>query len=147
MILGCTSNTFEDIEKVHQYADYMGLGPFRFTTTKQNLSPVLGLNRYEIIIQQMESHGIKIPVIAIGGILVDDIDDLMAGDALTIPESKDTSRSEISTYVFSFKNQYKKLHMRFSMRKDNIGTSLKASSAVIKLRDIIFCSPFLELVK
>ena len=67
----------------------------------------------------------------------DDIDDLMAGDALTIPESKDTSRSEISTYVFSFKNQYKKLHMRFSMRKDNIGTSPKASVAVTKLKKII----------
>ena len=67
----------------------------------------------------------------------DDIDDLMAGDALTIPESKDTSRSEISTYIFSFKNQYKKLHMRFSMRKDNIGTSPKASLAVTKLKKII----------
>ena len=67
----------------------------------------------------------------------DDIDDLMAGDALTIPESKDTSRSEISTYIFSFKNQYKKLHMRFSMRKDNIGTSAKASVAVTKLKKII----------
>ena len=67
----------------------------------------------------------------------DDIDNLMAEDALTIPESKDTSRSEISTYIFSFKNQYKKLHMRFSMRKDNIGTSPKASSAITKLREII----------
>ena len=61
----------------------------------------------------------------------------MAEDTLTIPESKDTSRPEISTYIFSFKNQYKKLHMRFSMRKDNIGTSSKASAAVIKLREII----------
>ena len=67
----------------------------------------------------------------------DDIDNLMAEDALTIPESKDTSRSEISTYIFSFKNQYKKLHMRFSMRKDNIGTSPKASVAVTKLKKII----------
>ena len=67
----------------------------------------------------------------------DDINNLMAEDALTIPESKDTSRSEISTYIFSFKNQYKKLHMRFSMRKDNIGTSPKASSAITKLRKII----------
>ena len=67
----------------------------------------------------------------------DDIDNLMAEDALTIPESKDTSRSEISTYIFSFKNQYKKLHMRFSMRKDNIGTSRKANSAMTKLREII----------
>ena len=67
----------------------------------------------------------------------DDINHLMAEDALTIPESKDTSRSEISTYIFSLKNQYKKLHMRFSMRKDNIGTSAKASSAITKLKKII----------
>ena len=67
----------------------------------------------------------------------DDINNLMAEDALTIPESKDTSRSEISTYIFSFKNKYKRLHMRFSMRKDNIGTSAKASSAIIKLKEII----------
>ena len=67
----------------------------------------------------------------------DDVNNLMAEDALTIPESKDTSRSEISTYIFSFKNPYKKLHMRFSMRKDNIGTSRKANSAMTKLREII----------
>ena len=67
----------------------------------------------------------------------DDINNLMAEDALTIPESKDTSRSEISTYIFSFKNKYKKLHMRFSMRKDNIGTSAKAGDAIIKLKEII----------
>ena len=67
----------------------------------------------------------------------DDINNLMAEDALTIPESKYTSRSEISTYIFSFKNKYKRLHMRFSMRKDNIGTSAKASPAIIKLKEII----------
>ena len=67
----------------------------------------------------------------------DDINNLMAEDTLTIPESKDTSRSEISTYIFSFKNHYKKLHMRFSMRKDNIGISPKAGSAITKLREII----------
>ena len=67
----------------------------------------------------------------------DDINNLMAEDALTIPASKDTSRPEISTYIFSFKNKYRRLHMRFSMRKDNIGTSAKANSAVIKLREII----------
>ena len=67
----------------------------------------------------------------------DDINNLMSEDALTIPESKDTSRSEISTYIFSIKNQYKKLHMRFSMRKDNISTSPKAGDAVTKLKAII----------
>ena len=67
----------------------------------------------------------------------DDINNLMSEEALTIPESKDTSRSEISTYIFSFENKYKKLHMRFSMRKDNIGTSPKASDAVTKLKQTI----------
>ena len=67
----------------------------------------------------------------------DDINNLMSEDALTIPESKETSRSEISTYIFSIKNQYKKLHMRFSMRKDNIGTSPKAGDAVTKLKQTI----------
>ena len=67
----------------------------------------------------------------------DDINNLMSEDALTIPESRDTSRSEISTYIFSIKNQYKKLHMRFSMRKDNIGTSPKAGDAVTKLKQTI----------
>ena len=67
----------------------------------------------------------------------DDINNLMAEDALTIPASKDTSRPEISTYIFSFKNKYRRLHMRFSMRKDNIDTSAKASPAIIKLKEII----------
>ena len=67
----------------------------------------------------------------------DDINNLMAEDALTIPASKDTSRPEISTYIFSFKNKYRRLHMRFSMRKDNIGTSAKASPAIVKLKEII----------
>ena len=67
----------------------------------------------------------------------ENINNLMAEDALTIPASKDTSRPEISTYIFSFKNKYRRLHMRFSMRKDNIGTSAKASPAIIKLKEII----------
>lgn len=67
----------------------------------------------------------------------DDINNLLAADALTIPESKDTSRAKISTYIFSFENQYKKLHMRFSMRKDNIDTSPKASAAIANLKRII----------
>ena len=42
-IIGGTANTFEDIEHlVSAGADYIGLGPFRFTETKKNLSPVLG---------------------------------------------------------------------------------------------------------
>lgn len=50
-IIGVTANTIDDIEAVrHLDIDYIGLGPFRFTQTKEKLSPVLGLNGYQDII-------------------------------------------------------------------------------------------------
>ena len=43
-VIGGTANTFEDIVTlVNKGVDDIGLGPFRFTTTKDNLSPILGI--------------------------------------------------------------------------------------------------------
>ncbi|MCD8295958.1 MAG: thiamine phosphate synthase [Prevotella sp.] len=77
-IIGGTANTFEQI-KAHAEAgaDYVGVGPFRFTTTKQGLAPVLGLDGYKNIVPQMKAENILIPIIAIGGIALDDIPALM----------------------------------------------------------------------
>ncbi|MFB6307256.1 MAG: thiamine phosphate synthase, partial [Flavobacteriales bacterium] len=76
-IIGGTANTFDDIEALSKdEVDYIGLGPFRFTTTKKKLSPVLGFKGYKQIISQCVQHNIKIPVIAIGGIRLNDIDQL-----------------------------------------------------------------------
>ena len=73
--IGGTANTFEDIVKrAEEKVDYIGLGPYRFTATKKNLSPVLGLDGYIGIMQQMKAAKINIPVIAIGGIALPDID-------------------------------------------------------------------------
>lgn len=78
-IIGGTANTFEDVERLYrQGADYIGCGPFRFTTTKKNLSPVLGLEGYQHIVGQMKSHGINLPIVAIGGILESDIKSILA---------------------------------------------------------------------
>ncbi len=78
-IIGGTANTFEDVERLYrQGADYIGCGPFRFTTTKKNLSPVLGLEGYQHIVDQMKSHGINLPIVAIGGILESDIKSILA---------------------------------------------------------------------
>ena len=78
-IIGGTANTFEDVELLwRQGANYIGCGPYRFTTTKKNLSPVLGLDGYRHIISKMKAHDINIPVVAIGGILQPDIKDVMA---------------------------------------------------------------------
>ncbi len=77
-IIGGTANTFEDIERLaSQGADYIGCGPFRFTTTKEKLAPVLGLEGYRRIVAQMEEHGTALPIVAIGGITFDDIPVIM----------------------------------------------------------------------
>lgn len=77
-IIGGTANTFEDVKRIYSAgADYIGCGPFRFTTTKKKLSPILGLDGYSRIIEQMTAYGINIPVIAIGGILLQDVSDIM----------------------------------------------------------------------
>ena len=77
-IIGGTANTFEDIRMHHEAgADYIGCGPFRYTTTKKNLSPILGLNGYTNIVSQMKAEDIYIPIIAIGGITIEDIPLLM----------------------------------------------------------------------
>ena len=77
-IIGGTANTFEDAERHWRMgADYLGIGPFRFTETKQNLSPILGLEGYTSIINRMTEAGINLPTVAIGGVTYDDIPALL----------------------------------------------------------------------
>ena len=76
--IGGTANTFEDVKAHYEAdADYIGCGPFRFTTTKEKLSPILGLEGYHEIIQKMKAENIDIPIVAIGGITKEDIPDIM----------------------------------------------------------------------
>ena len=73
-IIGNTCNTLEDL--IHAQSkpiDYVGLGPFRFTNTKSNLSPVLGMKGYKDILKEAKS---QIPVVAIGGIVLNDLEQL-----------------------------------------------------------------------
>ncbi len=77
-IIGGTANTFDDVKALHEAgADYIGCGPFRFTTTKEKLSPILGLDGYRDIIKKMRENRINIPIVAIGGITLDDIPDIL----------------------------------------------------------------------
>ncbi len=77
-IIGGTANTFEDVKLHYESgANYIGCGPFRFTTTKKGLSPILGLEGYADIVSKMSSEGINLPIVAIGGITVNDIPEIM----------------------------------------------------------------------
>ena len=78
IVIGGTANTFDDVKALAEAgADYIGCGPFRFTTTKQRLSPVLGLEGYRDIVRRMRESGIGLPIVAIGGITFDDIGPIM----------------------------------------------------------------------
>lgn len=77
-IIGGTANTIEDILlHARRGADYIGCGPFRFTTTKEKLASTLGLEGYRDIMAAMREQGITLPVVAIGGIACEDIVPLM----------------------------------------------------------------------
>jgi thiamine-phosphate pyrophosphorylase len=88
MIIGGTANTFEHIQqRVNEGADYIGLGPYRFTITKEKLSPILGLEGYHRILEQCKDAQINLPIVAIGGIGVDDVPALFETGVHTIAMS------------------------------------------------------------
>ncbi len=73
-LIGGTAHSFETVQRHYRDgADYVGIGPFRYTTTKKNLSPVLGQEGYTDILRHMRASGITLPVVAIGGILCEDL--------------------------------------------------------------------------
>ncbi len=79
-IIGCTTNTIEDILHFRgKPVSYLGLGPFRFTTTKQKLSPVLGIEGYKRIFDELKNTdmGPVPPIIGIGGIIIEDVPGLL----------------------------------------------------------------------
>ena len=78
-IIGATVNSFEDVLAHLQESspDYFGCGPYRFTSTKQKLAPILGLEGYKSIIGKMRESNISIPIVAIGGICKEDVSLLM----------------------------------------------------------------------
>lgn len=78
-IIGVTANTAADILAMKGIdVDYVGLGPFRHTTTKSKLSPILGLDGYCSIVKEVREAGCELPIVAIGGITLEDVDDIMA---------------------------------------------------------------------
>ena len=78
-IIGATVNSFEDVLPHLQESspDYFGCGPYRFTSTKEKLAPILGLEGYRSIVGKMRESNISIPIVAIGGICKEDVSLLM----------------------------------------------------------------------
>lgn len=93
-MLGVTVNTIADIVAVSSLdIDYFGVGPYRFTQTKANLAPILDITGYKNIIAEMNRIGIEIPIVAVGGITIDDVDILMDAGVNGIAVSSDIVNS------------------------------------------------------
>ena len=123
IIIGGTANTIEDVKNlIASDVDYIGLGPFQFTSTKKNLSPVLGLEGYYKIVQQLTELQLKDkipPIIAVGGIKTEHVKDLMKtgiyGIAISEELTNDFSKTSLlidliegssENYIFSLTPPY-----------------------------------------
>lgn len=73
--LGASATNMERILALQKQglADYVGYGPFAHTDTKPNDYPLLGYQGY----RELEKQPINIPIIAVGGIQLKDVEHLM----------------------------------------------------------------------
>ena len=98
-IIGSTVNDEDMLVKAYASgSDYAGVGPFRFTRTKKHLDSTLGAEGLQQIWAQSLDFKESFPLVAIGGITVEDIPELkdtgVFGIALSgaIEQAKDITR-------------------------------------------------------
>ncbi len=103
-IIGSTCNTIEDLRRAYRSgSDYAGIGPFRATATKRRLAPLLGAEGISHLVQYNRSLPYPIPLVAIGGITLEDVSAIMACGASGIAVSGEMDKSEcISTVCAQF---------------------------------------------
>lgn len=76
--LGGSANTIENLIRLaKEGADYAGFGPFKLTSTKPNNSPLLGVNGYADAVEKLASENIDLPILAVGGVTLQDVAPLL----------------------------------------------------------------------
>ena len=108
--LGASANTFEDIERIAatKVVDYIGCGPFSLTDTKPNEYSLLMVSGYHSITEKMAKAGIEIPVLAVGGVRLEDLDGIMQTGVYGIAVSSAINKADDPTVAF--KEIYKKVY-------------------------------------
>ena len=100
-IIGGTANSIQGSQTlIAKKLDYIGLGPFRFTQTKDNLDPILGLNGYTAILNKLAR---ETPIIAVGGITLSDVPGILKTGIYGIAVSGELTKN------FNRINQFKQL--------------------------------------
>lgn len=92
-IIGSTANNLSDFKKcIQEPIHYIGLGPVRYTDTKKNLSPILGIKGIQEILSSCPT---SLPVYAIGGIQLTDVKDLRQTGCYGVAVSGDLSMNNV----------------------------------------------------
>ena len=115
-IIGGTAHTLEDCEKlIEMEVDYISLGPFRFTSTKENLPAVLGLNGYAAILDVLKT---ETPILAVGGVTTADVTDLLKTGISGLAVSADIARNFNNIKLFNqLLNASSTAEQRFTFKK------------------------------
>lgn len=103
-IIGSTCNTIEDIYRAYCVgSDYVGVGPYRHTTTKKRLAPILGGEGLMQLSTASQRLPYPIPMVAIGGIILEDVKGIMgtgvAGIALSGAIEQATDITELTSLL------------------------------------------------
>ena len=98
-MIGGTANTFQDCETLlSKDVDYISLGPFRFTATKDNIPQVLGLDGYRAIMDVLKT---ETPIIGVGGITTKDVTAILETGISGIAVSEDITCDFNSVRTFN----------------------------------------------
>lgn len=98
-IIGGSANTLKDCEKlITKQVDYIRLGPFRNTETKENMPTVLGLNGFTVIVEALKT---ETPIIGVGEITTEDIKDILATGISGVAVSDEITRNFDSIKQFN----------------------------------------------
>lgn len=76
--LGGSANTIENLVRLaKEGVDYAGFGPFSTTETKPNNYPLLSIEDYTLALRHLKELNIELPVLAVGGVKIYDVESLM----------------------------------------------------------------------
>ncbi len=99
--IGGSSNTVEGLIRLAaEGVDYAGCGPFSHTDTKPNNSPWLGLDGYTKIVSVLKEKKIDLPVLAVGGVKLADVNALMETGIFGIAASSAINQSENMKHAY-----------------------------------------------
>lgn len=98
-IIGGTAYTMQDCETLFdKQVNYISLGPFRTTATKDNLPPPLGLGGYAAITDVLKTGT---PIIGFGGITTADVKAILETGISGVAVSKDITRDFNNIRIFN----------------------------------------------